>query len=158
MRRRQKQWGILGFILLLGIMAGAWFAYTKPEELRIRSWVNEARTAVESEDLESAVSLISEDYRDKRGWTRHLIQRLLRDAFSQFDHFEFEMDSLGIEVAENEARVAFDLRLYVWLKNQRGLLLGSLDEPAHLELVLTRFKRQWLVSEIKRFPSRLTNQ
>ena len=158
MRRREIKRGILGLILFLGIGGGLWFAYTEPDELRLRGLILEARAAVESEDLERAITLVSEDYWDERGWTYYLIRRLLRDAFAQFDHFEFEMDSPGIEVNGKEAHVAFDLRLFVRMKNQRGLLLGSLDEPAHLELVLTRVKRQWLVTGIKRFPPRLAGQ
>lgn len=149
MNRRKLILGMLGLILLAGIPAAVWYAYQDSDETRIRKAVTEGRVSIESEDLEGAMDHVSEKYEDERGWTYYVVKRILRDAFSQFEGFKIEMGTMQIEIREKEAAASFDLRLFVNLQGQRGLLVGSVQEPAHIQLFLTKGLRRWLVTDVK---------
>ena len=140
---------MLGLILLAGIPAAVWYAYQDSDGTRIRKAVAEGRVSIESEDLEGAMDHVSKEYEDERGWTYYVVKRILRDAFSQFEGFKIEMGTMQIEIREKEAAASFDLRLFVNLQGQRGLLVGSVQEPAHIQLFLTKGLRRWFVTDVK---------
>ncbi|HEY5648367.1 MAG TPA: hypothetical protein VIU33_02630 [Nitrospiria bacterium] len=143
----------LAGVFLLSLALGAWWVFflSNPEG-RIRTAIKEGGGAIETGDLEGAMSHVSTDYRDEKGLTYLVVKRLLRDAFDQFDHFEIEMEDPEIEFVKGEdpgAWARFDLRLFVELEGRRGLLVGSLDEPAHLEIFFIKKPWGWLVREIR---------
>lgn len=144
---------IIGTVFLLGVfVAGWWVLFASNPEGRIRAAIRGGVTAIEAEDLEKAISYLSTEYRDERGFSYLVVKRLLRDAFAQFNRFEIEMESPEIEFVKGEnagAWARFDLRLFVELEEQRGLLVGSLDEPSHLEIFFIKKPWGWLVGEIR---------
>ena len=145
-----KRAGILLGLLTVVLAGMAYRHFTADTvEDRIRHALTEGRTAVEAEDLEHAVSHISAEYRDERGWTFLILRRLLKDAFAQFDDFQVEMGTPVITRVEGHAEAAFDLRVFVRMGGQKGLLVGGQNEPAHVIFILGEESRQWLVREVR---------
>ena len=152
MDRIKLTWGLLVMLALTGVAGGWWYWRQDSDEERIRWAMAEGRAAIEAEDLDRVMACVSTDYRDERGWTSLIVKRLLRDAFAQFDDFRVEMSAPRIEILDRDvpkAEVSFDLRLSVRLAGQKGLLVGSLNEPAHVQFTLTQESRRWLVTDVK---------
>ncbi len=145
---------IIFFILFAAAAAGWWFVFALNPEGKIRTHLQKASSAVEAEDPEAVIFLVSTEYRDERGFTYLVLKRLLRDAFTEFDDFEVEMGTAAITLpadGEERAKAAVPVRVFVTLEGRKGILVGTLDEPAHLEIFFVKKPWGWFVSEIRGF-------
>lgn len=143
------------FIVFSGAAAAGWWIFiaSNPEG-KIMSSLQEGKRAVEAEDIEAAISLVSTGYSDERGFTYLVLKRLLRDAFAEFDDFEVEWGPAAVTLpdgGEDRALAAVDTRVFVTLGGKQGILVGTLDEPAHLEIFFVKKPWGWFVSEIRGF-------
>lgn len=147
-------WGLAALGLLLALGLGWWFFPEGPQDLLLLRGLKIGAAAVEAEDLETALTILSPRYRDERGWTQPIVRRLLRDAFAEFDQFRLDMGTPQIEIDRDKAIVRMAVRLRVTMGGQEGLLVGGQVEPAKLELEFEKAGGQWLLREVRHLSGR----
>ncbi|MBI5180190.1 MAG: hypothetical protein HZA05_02155 [Nitrospirae bacterium] len=136
-------------ILIIIVIAAAIIKFILvSEKTRILKIINEGRAAIEAEDVEKCMSYVSLQYSDDYGLKYLIVKRILIDVFKEFDGFKVLLDNIEIEVKEDKAVAAFDLRIIVTLHNQPGYFVGSTESPAKIKVYFIKERLKWQVVKV----------
>jgi len=128
----------------------AWRAATReehvPDQIRIRSLLEQGRQFVMARDLRGAMSCISRDYRDSRGMTRESLRQTAAHAMQSSGDFEITMDAPEIRLSGRHAIARTHVEV--------STIIGGLPTPRvsmDLEIHLSKERaRRWVLFPITR--------
>lgn len=124
------------------------------EEARIKKLVRQSAQAIEEENIEDAMSVVSFNYQDQYGLSYLLIKKGLEQYFQKYSDMEVEYEGLRVEVAEGaqEATVSMGLSVLAMRGQDMGYVLGG-DGPVHFALKLKKGGplKKWQVVEASGF-------
>ncbi|MBI4715605.1 MAG: hypothetical protein HY760_06695 [Nitrospirae bacterium] len=134
----------VGFLLLLAVGGGTLYWFFS-DRVRIQGALESAEEAVEREDLNGLMALLSPRYQDAYGFNKLLVRRVVQDTFREFDRFEVEAGGAVIAVEGENARVRIPVELRVDWAGQRAYLVGTNAKPAPMEIALRKEGLRWRV-------------
>jgi hypothetical protein len=135
-------------LVLIAVIAVVGYWYLSSDERRIKKALSEAKEAIENEDLDAAMSHVSLQYRDERGWAYLIVKRVLERSFNEFDGIEIRMDVQTIEIREKEAEARVGLTVLADLQGQKAFLLGNDAEPARAQITLIKETLGWRITAV----------
>ncbi len=134
-------------LIALGLILAAWlvFRIIPSDENRIHRLIHEAAKAVEREDLDGVMGVISLSYRDSYGLTYAAWRALFQRGFNKYMDIRVWIRSLDIKVNGDEAEATFSLRVEATVAATTGDpdKLPTRDVGS-LERAKLRFKREAL--------------
>lgn len=120
------------------------------DEARIRKLVRKGALAVEKEDLEAVMSLVSFAYQDEHGLGYMLLKEVLKRHFGMYSDIEVEYEGLMVEVEGGRAEAEMRVRVLASEGGMRGYIFGDLKEPLRLGLELEKSPaKKWLVTSAR---------
>lgn len=138
----------VAFILLLILAPIAIYLFWPSDQNRIRKLVKEGSLAVEKEDIDKAMSLVSFNYADDLGLNYVYLRKLLEREFAALSEIDVEYENLEVEVNKGgeTATAAFALRVIAASGGRKGYFFGDMKGPVRLKLDLEKGPaRNWLV-------------
>lgn len=119
------------------------------DEARIRRVISQGKAAIEKEDFEKALKLVSRDYQDDFGLNKLAVAALLKRLFHEFDAIEIHIEEMEVEVREQGLGQA---TLLTWvtarMQDQTGFICGSTEEPCRVTFFLAKEGGRWLVTKV----------
>lgn len=134
--------------LLLAACAAAFFYWNSPER-RIRAVLSEGRRAVESEDLERAMSQVSLQYRDDYGLTFLSLKRVAKRAFQEFEGMDIELSVVKTHVEDDRAVVLAKIDVYAGGPQGPEYLMGNPDAQHPAKITLIKEVLRWKIKNIE---------
>lgn len=122
------------------------------DESRIRKVFKEGSKAIEKEDLDAVMSMVSFNYRDEYGFTYLYIKESMKSVFLRMSDIKIEYENLKIIVNDKTATAEMDIRVIARIGSDTGYILGDLPKPAHLKFTLEKERTKWLVIKTEGLP------
>jgi hypothetical protein len=123
------------------------------DESRIKKLFREGARAVEKEDLDTAMSKVSYNYRDEYGLSYLYMKELMKSAFQRMKDIKVEYENLKINVSDRTATADMDVRIIATIGDNTGYIMGNLPNPVHLKFTLEKERTTWLVTKTEGLPA-----
>lgn len=145
---------LIGSLFLLILIAGLYLLWPSDEK-RIRRLFEKGAKAVEVEDLDGVMSVISYNYRDDYGVTYLYLKNLLKKEFDIMSDVDVEYEDLEIKVLKGgkgespqvsgRATAEMKVRVIATIGNETGYILGDIKTPLQLTFTLNKERAKWLI-------------
>lgn len=139
-----KKRTIIIFFILAFIPLAVYLLWPS-DEARIKKLIKEGKVAVEKEEIDNVMSKISFSYRDDYGMTYLYIKKILEKQFNAMSDIQIEYENLRINVKDDSAAVALDLRVIATYGSDTGYIIGDIEEPVHMKFTLEKERTKWLI-------------
>lgn len=157
MLKYYKSMGRRTIISLLVLMLSPVIIYLlwPSDEARVRKLIKQGAAAIEKEDLDRVMSLVSFNYRDDYGLTYILIRKVFEEQFRAMSDIKIEYENLKVQAAGEKATADLDLRVIATIGNNTGYIFGDLRQAAHLKLSLEKEHARWHATKAEGLDQRL---
>jgi hypothetical protein len=125
------------------------------DQKRIVKTILKGRDAIEQENADELMSVISLSYRDEYGMAYVPVKRLFMQLFEQFENSKIGCTFTSIEIANDTADVTCDIWWTTKIRGREYSLIGKRSSPEKLILTLAKGELAWKVisSKWQSFPS-----
>ena len=129
-------------VIMLGVIG--FLSWDSPER-RIRTALSDMKAAIESKDLDRAMSQVSLQYRDEQGLAYLPMKRLMKMAFDRFEGFDIRLSDIRIDINKDKALIQVDLEVIVGSPNEKAYLIGTQQEPLPIRIALSKEHMNWKI-------------
>jgi hypothetical protein len=116
------------------------------DEARIKKVIYKGKAAIEQEDFERALTLVSRDYQDEYGLNKMAIAALLKRLYAQFDDIKIYVEWMEVEILEKGVGQA---AILTWVTAQWGedvgYIVGNAEIPRRVVFTLAKEGKNWRV-------------
>ncbi|MBD3393186.1 MAG: hypothetical protein GF418_13745 [Chitinivibrionales bacterium] len=146
-------------VLLAGAAAIAAFFIVRmimpDDRVRIERTITRGRDAIEREDIDDLMKVVSLTYRGQSGLSYLTLRRMFERLFESSDRITAGCRFAGIDISGDTADAVLDVWLSGMVDGQRYRIIGSATAPERLTVILAKGELKWAVVATKwdRVPS-----
>lgn len=116
------------------------------DEARIKKVIYKGKAAIEQEDFEGALTLVSREYQDDYGLNKMAIAALLKRLYAQFDDITIYVEWMEVEIVESGLGQA---AILTWVTakwgDEVGYIVGNAESPRRVVFTLAKEGKHWRV-------------
>jgi hypothetical protein len=120
------------------------------DEARIKKVIYKGKAAIEQEDFEGALKLVSRDYQDDYGLNKMAIAAILKRVYAEFDDIAIYVEWMEVEILESGLGQA---AILTWVTAQGregvGYIVGNAENPSRVVFTLAKEGRHWRVVKVE---------
>lgn len=134
-------------LLVVGILL--WQVTRQSDEDRIRKALKKGREAIEREDLDGVMEVISRSYRDEYGLNFFTLRGFFQKVFATYDEIKIHVEREEVAL-EGEGRARG--RIWAWVEAFKGgerVIACSSGDPCEVDLQLIKEHKDWVVLEAR---------
>lgn len=144
-----KQWVVLTGVFSVILMTG-WYLVTE-ETRSIKRMIRDIQEGFRREDIPVCLGYLSNDYLDDYGYRPEDIAPILREAFGSLEDINVIILDRQIDRRSGNAVVHLEFRVVATHQlGVRGYIIGSMKQPAYVEVRLKKPEKFWQVYSISR--------